>query len=133
MARLLAVAFFALVGTQSASAIVPTRKGMKDMAVNYWVRQVGPSDDITKVSKTVEEAAKPGKEDMKQMAANYWVRQVGPSDDIESGRNSSSQDVRHNFTMSFAGTPLGMLTPEQYLEDFLGGRLRRGRRWKNVA
>eukprot|EP00854_Cymbomonas_tetramitiformis_P011593 gene11593-13694_t len=83
MARLLAVAFFALVGTQSASAIVPTRKGMKDMAVNYWVRQVGPSDDISNVlAIKPTNISKITKEDMKDMAVNYWVRQVGPSDDI---------------------------------------------------
>jgi len=75
---------------------------MKKMAVGYWVRQVGPSDDISATT------AKPTDNEMKKMAVGYWVRQVGPSDDVESEPRAAR--------MSFAGTPLGMLSAEQYLE-----------------
>jgi hypothetical protein len=53
----------------------------------------------------------PTKDDWKAMAENYWVMKVGPSDDITTWTAGSS----NTYEMSFAGTPHGQLTGEEYL------------------
>ena len=169
---MLAVLLFA--SCYAAPTVVPNRptnEDMQNMASNYWVRQVGPSDDIsvglrpaslsgpdpTKCKAAMgrfcssapkgnacysclhehtaelypcchgtasgqtfcgdfwqrlpSKSATPTNAEMKNMASNYWVRQVGPSDNI-----ASEPRVASKPRMSFAGTPRGMLTAEQYLE-----------------
>jgi len=88
---MLAILNAALAMTAATPAHEPTARDVQDMASNYWVRQVGPSDDI-------REHATPSSRDVQDMASNYWVRQVGPSDEIDrclAAMARLCQDAKH--------------------------------------